>query len=248
MGKKEVESIKPYNEMEGKGSQIKRMFDAIASKYDVMNRLISLGCDKRWRSSAIKELKRYPHENILDIATGTGDMAVMLYDMLDPVSVTGCDISEGMLKVAREKADEIGLSDKILFEVGDCTVLPFGDDVFDVATIAFGIRNFEDLSKGLSEIQRVLKPGGVLSIIELSVPKNRLCGLFYNIYTGVIIPALGRILAKDTSAYLYLGHSVKAVPQGVAMTVLMKDAGFENCKFRYMTFGVCAVYTGVIPF
>lgn len=242
---REVENIKPYNGTERKASQIRRMFDTIASKYDIMNRLISLGCDKPWRRTAIRELKEYPHGRILDIATGTGDMAVMLYDLLKPDSVTGCDISEGMLDVARRKTAEIGLSDKISFSVGDCTELPFDDSTFDVATVAFGVRNFENLSKGLSEIRRVLKPGGIVSIIELTVPENGFYRLFYNLYTGIVIPSLGWVLTKDSGAYRYLGHSIKAVPQGKAMTTLMKEAGLKECKFMYMTMGVCAIYTGV---
>lgn len=247
MQKQDVESVKPYNENEDKGSQISRMFDSISPAYDLMNRIMSFGRDDYWRRSAIKEIAGFRNGNILDIATGTGDMAFMIYDMLSPDSVTGCDISEGMLQIARRKAVLAGLDGKISFCSGDCSALPFGDGVFDAATVAFGVRNFKNLLLGLSEIHRVLKPGGKVSILELTVPENRIYRLGYNLYTKTVIPLLGRIIAKESRAYGYLGESIHAMPQGEKMLRLMECAGFEECRYRYMTFGSCAIYTGVIP-
>lgn len=247
MQKRGVESIKPYNENEDKGKQISRMFDTISPAYDLMNRIISMGQDRRWRRSAIKEIAGCKDGDILDIATGTGDMAFMIYDMILPHAITGCDISEGMLDMARKKAAAAGLDKKITFCNGDCSALPFKDAAFDAVTVAFGVRNFKDLKLGLSEISRVLKPGGKVSILELTVPENPLYRLGYDIYTKTVIPLLGRIIAKDFMAYEYLGESIHAMPQGKRMVALMESAGFAGCRYRYMTFGACAVYTGITP-
>lgn len=247
MEKRNVECVKPYNEGEDKVKQIGRMFDTISPAYDLMNRIMSLGRDGYWRRSAIREIEEYGGGNILDIATGTGDMAFLIYGTIHPHSITGCDISEGMLGIAREKAASAGLENKISFCTGDCSALPFEDGRFDAATVAFGVRNFGNLLEGLSEISRVLKPGGKVSVLELTVPENRLYRLGYNIYTKLFIPVLGRIIARDFKAYEYLGKSIRAMPQGKEMLSIMESAGFENCRYRYMTFGSCAVYTGFTP-
>lgn len=247
MQSNDVESVKPYNEDEDKGKQISRMFDTISPAYDLMNRIISLGQDGYWRRSAINEIAEYRNGNILDIATGTGDMAFMIYEMLSPESVTGCDISEGMLQVAEMKAARTVRDKRISFCVGDCSALPFDDGKFDAATVAFGVRNFKDLLLGLTEISRVLKPGGKVSILELTVPENRLYRLGYDIYTKTVIPLLGKIITGDSKAYGYLGKSIHAMPQGKKMLSLLEKAGFTDCSFRYMTLGACAVYTGIIP-
>lgn len=242
-----VEKITPYNSTEKKGSQIARMFNAIAGRYDIMNRLISLGCDNSWRSKAISILKERNHSTVLDIATGTGDMALKIHKMLLPCKITGCDISEGMLAVAEKKVHQAGLDGEIDFKVGDCVSLPFEDDSFDAVTIAFGIRNVEDIQKGISEICRVLKPQGTLVILELSVPENRFYRFFYSIYTKFFIPLLGKIITGERSAYDYLRRSIQAVPQGEAMTSLLKSEGMVNCRYKYMTFGACAIYVGEQP-
>lgn len=239
-----VESIKPYNQEESKSNQIRRMFDAISAKYDIMNRVISLGCDKMWRRSAINKIKGYEHNNILDVATGTGDMAILLYNRLKPCKVTGCDISQGMLDVAMEKARKESLQQHITFVVGDGTSLPFNDNTFDVVTVSFGIRNFENLQQGLQEINRVLKRGGVISILELSKPPKGIAQLMYNIYSLKVIPMLGRMFTPDTSAYAYLGESIQAVPQGEAMIKLLENSGFTACEYSTYTFGVCSNYRG----
>lgn len=243
MSQKSVERLTPYNSGENKGKQIAKMFNAIAFRYDIMNRLISLGQDKRWRRKAISILKPQMPKTILDIATGTGDMAIKLHSMLTPCKVTGCDISEGMMEVARKKVTDLGLSEKINFTAGDCIALPFPDNSFDAATISFGIRNVEDIEKGLSEINRVLTPNGKLVILELSVPENKFYKFFYNIYTKLFIPTLGKLITGERSAYDYLRKSIAVVPQGKAMVELMNKVGMTDSNYTYMTFGACAIYS-----
>jgi demethylmenaquinone methyltransferase/2-methoxy-6-polyprenyl-1,4-benzoquinol methylase len=243
MSQKSVERLTPYNSGENKGKQIAKMFNAIAFRYDIMNRLISLGQDKRWRRKAISILKPQMPKTILDIATGTGDMAIKLHSMLTPCKVTGCDISEGMMEVARKKVADLGLSEKINFTAGDCIALPFPDNSFDAVTISFGIRNVEDIEKGLSEINRVLTPNGKLVILELSVPENKFYKFFYNIYTKLFIPTLGKLITGERSAYDYLRKSIAVVPQGKAMVELMNKVGMTDSNYTYMTFGACAIYS-----
>lgn len=243
MSQKSVERLTPYNSGENKGKQIAKMFNAIAFRYDIMNRLISLGQDKRWRRKAISILKPQMPKTILDIATGTGDMAIKLHSMLTPCKVTGCDISEGMMEVARKKVADLGLSEKINFTAGDCIALPFPDNSFDAVTISFGIRNVEDIEKGLSEINRVLTPNGKLVILELSVPENKFYKFFYNIYTKLFIPTLGKLITGERSAYDYLRKSIAVVPQGKAMLELMNKVGMTDSNYTYMTFGACAIYS-----
>jgi demethylmenaquinone methyltransferase/2-methoxy-6-polyprenyl-1,4-benzoquinol methylase len=243
MSQKSVERLTPYNSGENKGKQIAKMFNAIAFRYDIMNRLISLGQDKRWRRKAISILKPQMPKTILDIATGTGDMAIKLHSMLTPCKVTGCDISEGMMEVARKKVTDLGLSEKINFTAGDCIALPFPDNSFDAVTISFGIRNVEDIEKGLSEINRVLTPNGKLVILELSVPENKFYKFFYSIYTKLFIPTLGKLITGERSAYDYLRKSIAVVPQGKAMVELMNKVGMTDSNYTYMTFGACAIYS-----
>ena len=242
MSQKSVEKLTPYNSEENKGKQIAKMFNAIAFRYDIMNRLISLGQDKRWRRKAISILKPQSPSTILDIATGTGDMAIKLHSMLAPCKVTGCDISEGMMEVARKKVANLDLSEEISFTAGDCISLPFPDNSFDAVTISFGIRNVENIEKGLSEINRVLTPNGKLVILELSVPEKKFYKFFYNIYTKLFIPTLGKIITGERSAYDYLRKSIAVVPQGKTMIDIMKKVGMTDCNYTYMTFGACAIY------
>lgn len=243
MSQKRVEKVTPYDSGEKKGTQIAKMFNAIASRYDIMNRLISLGQDNRWRRKAISILKSQSPSSILDIATGTGDMAVKIHSMLSPCRVTGCDISESMLGVAKKKIQNLGLENEIEFSLGDCISLPFEDNSFDAATISFGIRNVEDIERGISEINRVLKPGGTLVILELSVPEKSFYKFFYNIYTKLFIPVLGKIITGERSAYDYLRKSIAVVPQGKEMVDIMSKAGMTQGNYKYMTFGACAMYS-----
>ena len=240
----EVERITPYDGQEGKAGQVRRMFDSIAPAYDFMNRAMTLGIDKWWRRQAVKAVGRHlPHARILDVATGTGDFAIKLHDALAPVGVAGIDLSEGMLAVARGKAGDR----RITFEQGDCLALPYDDACFDVVTVAFGVRNFEHMEQGYRQMHRVLRSGGMLCVLELSTPQNRVLRWFYDLYTQHLIPVVGSLIAHDRSAYRYLPLSIAAVPQGRDMLALMERAGFDRCQVRRFTLGTCSLYTAVKP-
>ncbi len=237
-----VEEIKPYSSEGGKARQVEEMFDSIAPAYDFMNRAMTLGIDRWWRRVAVKMVGRSKPRRILDVATGTGDFAIGLYDDIKPDAVVGIDLSQGMLDVARQKIAKRGLGDAITVQQGDCLELPFGDGEFDAVTVAFGVRNFEHLLQGYRQMCRVLKPGGVLCVIELSTPRNRVVRWFYDIYTLHIIPWFGALKSHDRSAYRYLPQSIAAVPQGDDMLAIMREAGFNNCMVKRMTLGTCSIY------
>ncbi len=237
------EKVLPYNtSTKGKKEQVEQMFDTIAGKYDPMNRLMSLGNDRTWRKKAILSLKELNPESILDIATGTGDFAITAHYLLSPGKIVGIDISEGMLKIGREKIEKLNLTDRITLQVGDSTQLDFDAQTFDVVTVAFGVRNFESLSKGLNEIYRVLKPGGVAVILELSEPENLFFKSGYKLYTKLIIPVLARFISKDARAYSYLPQSIEAFPQGKEMKALLCECGFSQVEVKTFTFGSCSFY------
>ena len=242
----DVENINPYGPDDGrdKAGQVEAMFDNIAPAYDLMNRLMTLGIDRLWRNRAIKLIAKNRHSvrYILDVASGTGDLAILMARRLEPVSITAVDLSTEMLEVGRSKTAAAGLADLITFSRADCLQLPFPDDTFDCVTAAYGVRNFENLEAGYREMFRVMRPGGCLMILELSTPKNKLIRPLYNIYTRHIIPLVGKLVSKDLSAYSYLPASIEAVPQGREMTTLMTNAGFSNTEFRTMTFGTCTIY------
>ncbi|MDE6080763.1 MAG: bifunctional demethylmenaquinone methyltransferase/2-methoxy-6-polyprenyl-1,4-benzoquinol methylase UbiE, partial [Muribaculaceae bacterium] len=208
-----------------------------------MNRAMTFGIDKWWRSLAVKMIRKHSPVQILDVATGTADLAIKLALELHPEQVTGIDLSEGMVELGRRKVTERGLSDKVTLTTGDCLALPFADNSFDCVTVAYGVRNFEHLDRGYAEMFRVLKPGGMICVIELSTPQSPLVKPFYRLYTRTLIPAVGRLISKDTRAYSYLPESIAAVPQGDRMLQLMRDAGFTNCLCRTLTFGTCSIYT-----
>ena len=243
-GGNRVEQVKPYDEG-AKTEQVRQMFDAIAPAYDFMNRAMTLGIDIWWRRLAVKRLKRIAPAHILDVATGTGDFAIQLNDSLHPQHITGIDLSPGMLAEAQRKVKENGLQEVISFEEGDCMALPMQDNTFDAVTVAFGVRNFEHLQQGYQEMARVLRPGGMLCVLELSTPTNKLIRWFYDLYTLHIIPAIGSIKSGDKSAYRYLPNSIAAVPQGDDMLQLMRNAGLKEATFRRLTLGVCTIYTAV---
>lgn len=240
----EAEKIVPYESSENKGTQVERMFDSIAENYDTLNHTLSMGIDRGWRTKGLRALKDIRPRTILDIATGTGDLAIQAYDELNPQSILGIDISEGMMQVGRQKVAKAGLSDKITFEKQDCMSLDIPDNSFDAAVVAFGVRNFENLDKGLTEILRVLKPGGKLMILELTTPKTFPLKQGYWLYSKLFIPTIGRLISKDRTAYAYLPRSIQAFIQGKEMTDTLAKNGFKDAKYKTYTFGICTMYMG----
>jgi len=238
------EGVKPYNAVEGKKQQVKRMFDNIAGKYDMLNHLLSMGIDKIWRRNLISMLATGKPSKILDVATGTGDLAIQASKRIPGASVTGLDISAGMLDIARKKVQKQGLEDKIDFVLGDSEDMPFSANTFDAVTVAFGVRNFENLKKGLEEMRRVLKPQGKVYILEFSTPHNRLAGTVYNFYFRYLLPFIGKVTSKDPKAYKYLYESVQAFPCYEDFLTIMKEAGFKSNKYKIQTLGICSIYTG----
>ena len=237
------ESIKPYNEDEKKSVQVERMFDNIAPAYDQLNHTLSWGIDKSWRKKAINWLKPFQPQRMMDVATGTGDFAIQACRVLNPKELIGPDISEGMMNVGRQKVKDAGLEGRISFAKEDCTALTFPDNRFDAITVAFGVRNFEDLDKGLREMHRVLDTNGKLVILELSEPDWFPMKQLYALYSKVVIPTLGKLLSKDRSAYTYLPQSIKAFPQGEVMKEIILKAGFSEANFKRLTLGICTLYT-----
>ena len=243
MTKYPQESIKPYNEDEKKSVQVERMFDNIAPAYDQLNHTLSWGIDKSWRKRAINWLKPFQPQRMMDVATGTGDFAIQACRVLNPKELIGTDISEGMMNVGRQKVKDAGLEGRISFAKEDCTALTFPDNRFDAITVAFGVRNFEDLDKGLREMHRVLDTNGKLVILELSEPDWFPMKQLYALYSKVVIPTLGKLLSKDRSAYTYLPQSIKAFPQGEVMKEIILKAGFSEANFKRLTLGICTLYT-----
>jgi len=241
--KYQQESIKPYSNEGAKGEQVERMFDQIAHSYDFLNHTLSLGIDRSWRKAAIDSLKPYAPQRILDVATGTGDFALMAVDRLQPPSPIGADLSEGMLSVGREKVERAGKSDIITLQKEDCMALSFEDNTFDAVTVAYGVRNFEDLDRGLREMLRVLKPGGRLVIIELTSPVRFPMKQLFWLYAHVWMPMVGKLVSRDSRAYSYLPATMEAFPQGEVMQGIIEKAGFQSVKFRRFTFGLSTFYT-----
>lgn len=245
---KSVEDIKPYGETAqgNKSDQVRDMFNNIAPAYDRMNRLMTFGNDVRWRRKCVKRVKEGNPRKVLDIAAGTGDVSIALA-LAGVPEVVGVDLSEGMIAVGREKVKRKNLSDKVHLTIADALALPFDDNFFDAVTIAFGVRNFENIDKGYSEIKRVLKPGGKLYVLELATPQSRLIKPFYKFYSGCLIPALGRLMSKDRRAYSYLPESIAAVPARAAMAEKMTKAGMEKAEWKDQTFGVAVLYVATKP-
>ena len=235
------EEINPYHEGE-KAQQVEQMFDNIAPTYDTLNHRLSWDIDKGWRKKAISYLMPFHPQAVLDIATGTGDFAILAAEMLHPQKLVGADISEGMMEIGRKKVAERGLNNIICFEKEDCLNLSYTDASFDAVTAAFGIRNFADLDKGLREMCRVLKPGGHLSIVELTTPVSFPMKQLFHIYSHTVLPVYGRLISKDTSAYTYLTKTIEAFPQGERMQEILKQAGFKDAGFRRLTCGICTMY------
>lgn len=238
-------TVVPYkNDQTGKKEQVARMFNSISGNYDFLNHFLSLGIDIRWRKKAIRILQASQPKVILDVATGTGDFALATLP-LKPEKVVGVDISEGMLEVGRKKVKAKGAENIIELRWGDSENLPFEENKFDAAIVAFGVRNFENLEKGLSEIQRVLRPGGKLIVLEFSKPRAFPFKQIYNFYFNFILPKIGRLVSKDSSAYTYLPESVKAFPDGEAFVEILKKLGFRETACKPLTFGISSLYTGI---
>lgn len=236
------EHIKPYSGEGSKKDQVEQMFDNIAPAYDPLNHILSLGIDRQWRRTAINWLKPFRPQHILDIATGTGDFAILAGRRLAPAQLIGVDISEGMMQVARQKVARYGMEAMIHFQKEDCLRMSFADDSFDAVTIAFGVRNFENLDACLREIHRVLRADGHLAILELSTPVRSPFKQLFALYSKAILPLIGRLISKDNSAYTYLPETIKAFPQGEVMQGILKKAGFREVGFRRLTMGICTLY------
>lgn len=243
-----VETVRPYKDERDKTSQVEQMFDSIAKRYDLMNSLMSFGQHKRWRDkalkSAIKNLSDVKVSHVLDVATGTGDVAFRLHELLPEAVITGIDLSEKMLEVARLKLENTPGKNLMTFGKADSLLMPFRDDEFDLLTVAYGVRNFSDLHQGLKEMRRVLKPQGVICIIELSTPRGILTKPLYNLYSGKIIPIIGKRMTGDERAYSYLPESIAACPQGEEMAALMEGCGFRDVMFKKLSFGAVTFYLG----
>jgi demethylmenaquinone methyltransferase/2-methoxy-6-polyprenyl-1,4-benzoquinol methylase len=237
------EKVKPYkNSNLSKKEQVTKMFDTISKEYDGLNRVISFGIDVKWRKKVVKLVRETQPKSVLDIATGTGDLAINL-TQTNAQKIVGLDISEGMLAVGRNKIEKRNLSDTIEMVLGDSEKLPFNDSSFDAITVAFGIRNFENLEKGLSEILRVLKPNGIFVILETSVPTKFPFKQGYNIYTKGIMPIIGKVFSRDKVAYSYLRESASVFPYGERLNNILRKIGFINPKAISQTFGVATIYT-----
>lgn len=242
-----VEATTPYGDQRHKSEQVREMFDSIAPAYDFMNRAMTLGIDKLWRAKAVRIIRRSTPCSILDVATGTGDLAIKMARKMPGVTVTGLDLSPGMVERGNAKVTNARLSDRVKLEVGDSLAMGYGDNTFDCVTVAYGVRNFEHLLQGYREMARVLRPGGMLVVIELSTPTSPVVKPFYRFYTRCLIPAIGRLVSRDRRAYTYLPESIAAAPQGGAMTSLMEQAGLTDTRFVPLTFGTCTIYVGVKP-
>ena len=235
------EKIKPYDNGE-KTAQVEQMFDNIAPTYDQLNHRLSWDIDRAWRRKAIKQLAPYHPETMLDIATGTGDFAILAAQRLNPRQLIGADISEGMMQKGRQKVKELGLNHVISFAKEDCLHLSYDDESFDAVTAAFGIRNFSDLDRGLREMHRVLKKDGHLSIVELTTPVSFPMKQLFHVYSHTVLPVYGRLISKDASAYTYLTKTIEAFPQGELMIDILRKAGFSEASFSRLTFGICTMY------
>lgn len=220
------------------------MFDDIAAKYDLLNRSLSMGIDVLWRKKTINSLKEVKPKHILDVATGTADLAIEAL-RLNPDKVTGVDLSAQMLEFGRQKLAKRKLNDKITLVKGDSEKLPFSDKAFDAVTVAFGVRNFENLQSGINEMYRVLRPGGKIAVLEFSKPKAFPFKQVYNFYFSYILPSLGGVVSKSKDAYTYLPESVKHFPEGEAFTAYLQNAGFKKTTVKQLTFGICSLYTGI---
>lgn len=238
-----AKKVTPYKESElGKKEQVTKMFDTISGEYDDLNRVISFGIDEKWRKNVVNIVAEIKPEVVMDVATGTGDLAIQL-SKTSAKNIIGYDLSDGMLEIGRKKIEKLSLTSKIELVLGDSENMPFENDYFDAITVAFGVRNFENLDRGLSEIFRVLKPGGIFVVLETSIPTNPVFKFGYNLYSNFIMPLIGRIFSKDKSAYRYLSNSAASFPYGRAFNNILQKNGFIDIKNLPQTFGVASIYT-----
>jgi len=239
------DSVVPYKDSDkSKKQQVASMFDQIAFRYDFLNRFLSGGIDIYWRRKAIKELSTLQPKKILDVATGTGDVALMTYKFLKPESIIGIDISEKMLDLGRQKVAKLLLNKEIALQLGDSEAINFPDKAFDAVTVAFGVRNFENLRIGLDEMLRVLKPGGKLVILEFSKPKTTVFKGIYNLYMRIVTPGIGKLISKNREAYQYLNDSVQKFPEGNDFLTIMNEVGYTATYLKTLTGGICTIYCG----
>jgi len=245
MSKYSHDTIVPYQHSgQSKKDQVAGMFDQIAFRYDLLNRFLSGGIDIYWRKQAIKELKKVQPQTILDVATGTADVAIMSWKYLRPKKIIGIDISEGMLKLGRAKIAKLLLSNHIELKKGDSEAISFPNNTFDAVTVAFGVRNFQDLEKGLHEMYRVLRPNGKVVVLEFSKPKQVVFKGLYNLYMKTICPGIGKWITKNREAYQYLHNSVKAFPEGETFLHILQQVGFSETSLKRLSLGICTIYCG----
>jgi demethylmenaquinone methyltransferase/2-methoxy-6-polyprenyl-1,4-benzoquinol methylase len=241
------DNIIPFKDSDKtKKEQVAEMFDGIAGRYDFMNRFLSARTDIGWRKKAIRLLKKDAPRKILDIATGTGDMAILANKLLNPEEIIGIDISQQMLEEGRKKVEREGLVNKIRLQYGDSETINFAENTFDAGMVAFGVRNFENLEKGLTEIKRVLKPGAQLVILEFSKP-NRPVRSLYNMYMGIIAPQMARWFRQNKEAYQYLNESANAFPDRKDIVNILNKVGFSDTRYKPLSLGICCIYTGRKP-
>ena len=245
MAKFAHDEVVPYQDSDlEKKDQVAKMFDSIAFRYDFLNRFLSAGIDVQWRKKAIKQLKELQPQVLLDVATGTADVAIMTYRQLKPTKIIGIDISEGMLDLGRKKIEKLGLTKNIELFSGDSENIDFPDAYFDAVTVAFGVRNFQNLERGLSEMFRVLKPGGKLVVLEFSKPKQTGFKSIYKLYMNVVAPGVGKMFAKNKDAYQYLNDSVQAFPEREHFISIMNKVGYHQTYFKTLSLGICCIYCG----
>ncbi|MBS1510170.1 MAG: bifunctional demethylmenaquinone methyltransferase/2-methoxy-6-polyprenyl-1,4-benzoquinol methylase UbiE [Bacteroidetes bacterium] len=239
------DNVVPYkNSDQSKKEQVAAMFDDIAFKYDFLNRFLSAGIDIRWRKKALQQLVALQPQKILDVATGTADVAIMASAILKPKKIVGIDISDGMLEIGRQKVNKAGLEETIELLNGDSETINFDDNTFDAVTVSFGVRNFQHLEKGLSEIYRVLKPGGKLVVLEFSRPKMPGVKNLYQFYMKVVSPNVGKLFSKNRNAYTYLDESIKKFPEGKNFTQILDALGYLNTYCKPLSLGICSIYCG----
>ncbi|MDA8596022.1 bifunctional demethylmenaquinone methyltransferase/2-methoxy-6-polyprenyl-1,4-benzoquinol methylase UbiE [Flavobacteriaceae bacterium] len=239
-----TKKVTPYKQSDlGKKQQVTKMFDNISENYDGLNRVMTFGIDVSWRKKVVALIKKSGAKSVLDIATGTGDLAIMIAENTEAKKVIGLDISSGMLEVGKEKVSQAALNDKIEMVLGDSEKLPFEENSFDAITVSYGVRNFEDLNQGLSEIYRVLKPGGLFVVLETSVPTKFPFKQGYFVYSKTLLPLIGKLFSKDKQAYTYLSNSAKSFPYGKAFNNILSKNSFIEAKDYPVTFGVSTIYT-----